>query len=192
MRKRGNGYVIAGAFLILLAAFVYLSPTSCDREMAFTGGLHNTLYHLDEAKSNWAEKQNKSEGQTPTMADLAPYLGEWTNSIKRFKAAGIDFKITPFSEGQRQTDVAIFTRNVSFQRGFCRFYRAGTSFGLYTGWAAPQSYSASQLVLAYYHHYRPLLGGVIFLCGIASMSVVGLRNIQSSTASERTNEDPSA
>ena len=171
---------MAAGILVLLAVFVYLSPMSYEREMGFCGGLHNSLVHLDQAKSKWAEEQHKSEGDIPTMAELAPYLGEWTNSVQRFVAAGIEFKISPFSEGQTQTDVATFTRDLSFQRGFCRFYRAGTSFGLYAGWKTPHGYTQSQRFWAIYHHYRPLLAAVIFLLAVTSIVLAVITNIRSS------------
>src|SRR3954452_5880537 len=117
--------------------------------MAFTGGLQNSLYHLDQAKRNWAEEKHKSDGDIPTMEDLAPYLGNWTNSIKRFVPWGIDYKIEPISETESQSAIATFTRDISFKIGFCRFYSAGPRYSLFTGWAVPQLRGRSRL-LAFY------------------------------------------
>jgi len=183
MRKAGYGYLTAALALMLLAVLVLLPSGAglgaLDREMAFTGGLGNSLYHLDLAKREWAEEKHKPEGTVPTMADLAPYLGEWTNSIKRFVAWGIEYKITPISEMENHSDVATFTCNVSFQRGFCRFYRAGTRYCLRTGWAVPQSSSTSWL-LAFYHHNRGPLAGALFISGIGSLLVFAVKKIRSS------------
>ena len=56
MRKTGAGYFIAAVVLMLLGVFVILpsgaGPSALDREKAFIGGLHNSLYHLDLAKQN--------------------------------------------------------------------------------------------------------------------------------------------
>jgi hypothetical protein len=51
------------------------------------------------------KKKHKSEGDVPTMEDLAPYLGEWTNHIARFVSWGVTYKITPISEMESQSDV---------------------------------------------------------------------------------------
>jgi hypothetical protein len=186
MRKARYGYLTLALVLMLLAVFVLLpsgaGPGALPREMAFTGGLHNSLYYLDQAKWKWAEEKHKSEGDIPTMEDLAPFLGDWTNSIKRFVAWGIEYKITPISEMESQADVAMFTRDVSFQRGFCRFYRAGTLYCIHTGWAFPQSGSTSWL-LPFYQNNRGLLAGALFLSGIGSLLVfaVSLRKVSSVT-----------
>src|SRR4051812_25083816 len=143
MRKSGYGYFAVALALILLTVFVSLpsgaGPGALPREMAFTGGLQNSLYHLDQAKWKWEQTKRRSEGDIPTMEDLAPYLGDWTNSIKRFIASGIEYKIAPISEMESQSDVATFTRDLRFKIGFCRFYRAGTRYSLRGGWVIPQS-----------------------------------------------------
>ena len=66
--------------------------------MGLVGGLHNSLYHLDQAKWKWMEEKHKTDHDVPTMEDLAPYLGEWTNHIARFIALGVSYKISPISE----------------------------------------------------------------------------------------------
>jgi hypothetical protein len=188
---RNSGYVsltIAIA-LILLALFIILPSgagrRAFDREMAFTGGLHNSLYQLEQAKRKWAVDNRwawtvgirKSAGAAPTLSDLAPYLGEWTNAIHRFIAAGIEFNITPLSDEELQSDVATFTRNISFQRGFCRFYRAGTRYGLRSGWASPQS--ARQFsILPFYQNNRELIAGMLFVPGIGSLLVFAISRIR--------------
>ncbi len=165
--------LMAGLGLILLA-MVVVTPLGAglgafDREMGFCGELHNSLYHLDQAKSKWERDKNKSDGDVPTMEDLGPYLGTWTNSIKRFVAAGIEYKVSPISE-ESQSDIATFTRNVSFQRGFCRFYRAGTRFSLRTGWTIPQSNGASS-PLVFYHSNRGSIAAALFVSGIGTLLV---------------------
>ena len=181
MRKAGYGYLAIALALMLLAVLVSLpsgaGPGALPREMAFTGGLHNSLYHLDEAKWKWAEEKHKSDGDIPTMEDLAPYLGDWTNSIKRFVACGIEYKITPISEMELQSDVATFTRDISFQIGFCRFYRAGTRYSLHTGWAIPQSDSGSWF-LDFYHNNRGLLVIVLFALAIGNLLVFLIKKIR--------------
>jgi hypothetical protein len=168
---------------MLLGVFVLLpsgaGPRALPREMAFIGGLHNSLYYLDEAKWKWAEEKHKSEGDIPTMQDLAPYLGDWTNNIRRFVAWGIEYEITPFSEMEPQSDVATLTRDVSFQIGFCRFYRAGTRYCLHTGWANPQSGTTSWL-WPFYLNNRGLIAGALFLAGIGSLLVFAARKIWNS------------
>ena len=85
MRKTGYGYLAVAPALMLLAVFVFLpsgaGSGALPREMAFTGGLHNTLYYLDQAKWKWAEEKHKSEGDIPTMEDLAPFLGDWKSVV---------------------------------------------------------------------------------------------------------------
>jgi hypothetical protein len=181
MRKAGYGYLAVALVLMLLAVFVFLASGAglgaLPREMAFTGGLHNSLSYLDQAKWKWAEEKHKSEGDIPTMGDLAPYLGDWTNSIKRFVACGIEYKITPISEMEPQSDVATFTRDVSFQIGFCRFYRAGTRYCIHTGWAIPQSGSGSWF-LAFYQNNRGLLVIVLFTLAMGNLLVFVIKKIR--------------
>ena len=56
----------------------------------------NTLA-MDQARQKWAEEEHKSEGDVPTIADLTPYLGDWTTSFNLFIALGVNYKITPIS-----------------------------------------------------------------------------------------------
>lgn len=188
MRKVGYGYLGTSFALMLLALFVFLpsgaGPGALPREMAFTGGLHNSLGHLDQAKWKWAEEMHKSEGDVPTMEDLAPYLGTWENSIKRYMAFGIEYKITPFSEMESQSDVATFTRNVIFQRGFCRFYPAGTRYCIHTGWEIPQSGSQSWL-LAFYQNNRGLLVIVLFALAMGNLLAFVIRKTWNSKGIQR-------
>jgi hypothetical protein len=183
MRKPGHGYFFLGLALMLVAVLVFLpsgaGPRALDREMAFTGGLNNSLYHLDLAKAKWAEEKHKAEGDLPTMEDLMPYLGDWTDGIKRFVACGVEYKITPISEMESQSDIATLTWNVCFQRGFCRFYAAGTRFSLHTGWAVPK-YGTTAWVLASYHNNRGLLAAALFVSGIASLLVLAVKKVRSS------------
>jgi hypothetical protein len=182
MREPGYGYLVVALALMMLAVLIFLPSVgglgAQPREMAFTGGLHNSLYNLDQAKWKWAEDKHKSDGAIPTMDDLAPYLGDWTNSIKYFVSAGIEYRITPLSEDENQSDVATFTRNVSFQIGFCRFYKAGTRYCLHTGWVYPQ-YDRKARFLAFYQHARPMVVAPLFLSGIASLLVFAVRKVRS-------------
>lgn len=181
MRKSGYGYLAVALALMLLAAFVFLpsgaGPTALPREMAFTGGLQNSLYHLDQAKRKWAEEKHRSEEDIPSMEDLSPYLGDWTNSIKRFVACGIEYKITPISEIESQSDVATFTRDVSFQTGFWRLYRAGTRYCMHTGWAVPQSGGGSWF-LPFYLNNRGLLAIVLFALAMGNLLVFVIQKIR--------------
>jgi hypothetical protein len=181
MRKAGYGYLTVALALMVLAVLVLLpsgaGPGAFPREMEFTDGLHGSLSHLDQAKWRWAEEKHKSEGDIPTMEDLAPYLGDWTNSIKRFVAWGIEYKITPTSEMEPQSDIATFTRDVSFQRGFRRFYRAGTRYCVHTGWALPQSGNGSWF-LASYQNNRGLLVIILFALAMGSLLVFLIKKIQ--------------
>ena len=182
MRKASGVYLIVALALMALAVFVLLpmgaGPGALPREMAFTGGLHNSLYYLDQAKEKWAEEKHKSEGDTPTMGDLAPYLGDWTNSINRFVAWGVKYKITPISEMEPQSDVATLTHDVSFKIGFCRFYRAGTSYCLHRGWVIPRSSGSTSSLVVFYQNNRGLLAVALFLSGLGSLVVFVVRKIQ--------------
>ncbi len=183
MYKPSYGYLGVALALVLLSMFV-LMPSGAGsgalpREMAFTGGLHNSLYYLDQAKLKWAEEKHKPDGDIPTMEDLAPYLGDWTNSIQHFIACGIEYKITPISEMEAQSDVATFTRDVRFQIGFCRFYRAGTRYCIHTGWVFPQSGSGSGFIVLYENN-RGLLAAALFLSGIGSLIVFAVKKNRSS------------
>src|SRR5262245_38503846 len=109
--------VLMVAFAFLLVAVILLlppgaGPGALDSEKVFMAGLQNSLYHLDQAKGQWAEQKHKSERDIPTMADLTPYLGDWTNGIKRFTTLGITYKITQISEMEPQSDVATLTRDL--------------------------------------------------------------------------------
>jgi hypothetical protein len=125
MRKIGSKYLFFAAAFFLLAVIIFLpsgaGPGALPREMGFWGGLHNSLYYLDEAKMKWADENHKTEGAVPAMEDLAPYLGAWTNHIAQFIAWGVTYKITPISEMKPQSDVATLTRDLRFQIGFCRY-----------------------------------------------------------------------
>jgi len=181
MRKAGSGYFVAGLALLLLAVFVFLpsgaGPGALPREMGFWGGLHNSLYNLDLAKMKWLEEKHKTEGDLPTMEDLAPYLGEWTNHIARFVALGVTYKITPISEMEPQSDIATLTRDLRFQRGFCRYYRAGTSFSLHGGHVFPP-YDTKSWFVAFYQNNRGLLVIALFALAIGNLLVFVIKKVQ--------------
>lgn len=113
------------------------------------------------------------------MEDLTPYLGDWTNHIKRFITLGIDYKITPVSEMEPQSDVATLTRDLRFQRGFCRFYPAGTRYCIHTGWAGPEFGSASWFP-AFYFNNRELLAAALFMLAMGNLLVFVIRKIRNS------------
>lgn len=182
MRKARYGYLTFALASVLLAVLVFLpsgaGPGALDSEKAFNAGLHNSLYYLDLAKRLWAKKKDKSEQEVPTMAELTPYLEDWTNRIERFMSLGIDYKITPISEMEHQSDVAILTRDLSFRRGICRFYPAGTRYCIHTGWSHPDTGKSS--FRAFYFNNRELLATPLFIFGISTLLGFAVRKIRSS------------
>lgn len=181
MRKPGSSYLIAGGVLLLVAIIFFLpsgaGPGTLDREMGFVGGLHNSLYYLDQAKWKWMEEKHKTERDVPTMEDLAPYLGEWTNHITRFITLGISYKISPLSEMEPQSDTATLTRDLRFRIGFCRFYRAGTSYCLHTGWVYPP-YDTASWFQAFYINNRKLIAVGLFVLAMASLLVFVIKRVR--------------
>jgi hypothetical protein len=174
MRNVGYKYLAVAIVLILLAMLVFLpsgaGPGALPREMGFIGGLHNSLLNLDLAKWKWMMDKHKTEGDLPSMHDLAPYLGEWTNHIARFIALGVSYKITPFSELKPQEDTATLTRNISFQRGFCRFYPAGFRYSL-QGDSFNPPYDTKSWFLAFYQNNRGLLAIFLFVLAMGNLLV---------------------
>ncbi|HEU6447134.1 MAG TPA: hypothetical protein VFV23_01695 [Verrucomicrobiae bacterium] len=181
MRKSGSAYLLASVVLLLLAVIIFLpsgaGTGALPREMRFWGGLHNSLYNLDLAKMKWMEEKHKTDGDLPTMEDLAPYLGEWTNHIAQFIAWGVTYKITPISEVEPQSDVATLTRDVRFQIGFCRYYRAGTSYSLHRGYVFPP-YDMKSWFVAFYQNNRGLFIIILFASAIGNMLVFLIKRIQ--------------
>jgi hypothetical protein len=181
MRKSGSAYLVAGVVLLLLAVIVFLpsgaGPGALPREMGFWGGLHNSLWNLDLAKMKWMEEKHKTEGDLPRMDDLSPYLGEWTNHIAQFIAWGVTYKITPISEMESQSDVATLTRDVRFQVGFSRYYRAGTSYSLHGGYVFPP-YDAKSWFVAFYQNDRGLLVIILFTSAIGNLLVFVIKKIR--------------
>ena len=195
MRKSGSAHLVVAIALLLLGVFIFLpsgaGPGALPREMGFRGGLQNSLYHLDEAKWKWMEEKHKAEGDVPTMQDLAPYLGEWTNHIARFVALGVTYKITPIAEMKPQSDVATLTRVLRFQRGFCRYYRAGTSFSMQGDRFYPPNDTKSWLI-AFYQNNRGLLVIVLFALAVGNLLVFVMKKVRqlrrvSSTSNARQN-----
>ena len=181
MRKSGSAYLVAGVVLLLLAVIVFLpsgaGPGALPREMGFWGGLHNSLWNLDLAKMKWMEEKHKTEGDLPKMEDLAPYLGEWTNHIAQFIAWGVTYKITSISEMESQSDIATLTRDVRFQIGFCRYYRAGTSYSLHGGYVFPP-YDTKSRFVALYQNDRGLLVLALLALAVGNMLVFVIKKIQ--------------
>jgi len=180
MRKSGSAYLMVALFLLLLAVFIILpsgaGPGALEREEGFWGGLQNSLYDIDLAKSKWAGEKNRADGDIPTMGDLAPYLGESTNHIARFVSLGVTYKLTPVSEMQPQSDVATLTRNLRFQRGFCRYYRAGTRFSMQGDRFYPPLDTKSWLP-ALYQNNRGLLAIGLFSLALGTLLVFAIKKV---------------
>jgi hypothetical protein len=182
IRKPGYATLTVALVLLLLAVILFLlpgvGPVALDSEKVFMAGLYNSLGQLDRAKSQWAEEKHKSEGDVPTMADLTPYLSDWTNRIERFKTLGVIYKITSISEMEPQSDIATLTRDLRFRRGVCRFYPAGTRYSMHSGWFHPDSSQSSFRAFAI--NNRELLAVPLFMFGIGTLLVFVARKIRSS------------
>lgn len=180
MRKRGYDTLIAriGLLLLVAAFFISLRPhRALVSEKVFISRLHNSLYYLDQAKEKWAQEKHKSEGDVPSMADLTPYLGDWTNHIEQFTALGITYKITPISEEEPQSDIATLTRDLCFRSGICRFYPADTRYCIHTGWTNPDS---ARSLRALYINNQGLIAAALFIAGITTLLVFVVRRIRTS------------
>lgn len=122
--------IIGGILLVKSGPELWL-----DSEITFDTRLENSLWNLDRAKYQWATEKNKPEDAIPTFDELAPYLGEWKNTIEELQKLGIDYKIT--SSETNQSDVATLTRGLRFRAAYCAYYRARTTLCLHTGWQNP-------------------------------------------------------
>ncbi|MBI5387165.1 MAG: hypothetical protein HZA90_21055 [Verrucomicrobia bacterium] len=182
MRKAGYVSLALALSLLLLAGILFLvaqGPGALDSEKVFMAELHNSLYNIDLAKFKWVEEKHKSEQAVPTMEDLAPYLGDWTNRIQRLITLGINYRITPISEMEPQSDIATLTRDLRFRAGICVFYRAGTQYSLHNGWAHSESGNASWLRPFYI--VRPdFLAIVLFVLAMVSLLVFIIKRIRNS------------
>jgi hypothetical protein len=178
MRKPGYVNLTVALVLLLLAVILFLSSGrgsgGLNSEKVFIAALHNSLYYLDQAKWQWLEEKQKSEQDVPTMEELAPYLGDWTNHIKRFVALGISYKITSMEE--HQSDVATLTRDLRFRSGICRFYRAGTSYCIRTHWSHPPS-SATTSFRALYFQNQYLLAAGLFVFAMGNLLAFVVKRI---------------
>jgi hypothetical protein len=163
-----------------------------DSEKVFMGRLHNSLYYLDQAKYQWAAEKNKSENAVPTFEDLAPYLGEWKNTIEKLKALGIEYKIT--STETNQSDVATLTRGIRFRAAICPYYRAGTTLCLHTGWEIPPP-STSPITLRIRLTWLRadfFLKAALFLLALANGIIFLVRKGTKSSEALGTQDAPSA
>jgi len=121
----------AAAILLLVLGRLYVSgPIVLDREGAFFLKLQNSLYYLDQAKSEWATVEHKADEDIPTMQELIPYLGEHQRSIDELASHGVVYTITPRDEDHAQSDYATLTQDIRFRSGFSRYYPAGKKFSL--------------------------------------------------------------
>jgi hypothetical protein len=188
MSKVGSGYLAVAVGLTILAVLIFLpsgaGPGALPREMGFWGGLQNSLWNLDNAKSKWMEEKHMTEGDVPTMNDLAPYLGEWTNHIARFIALGVNYKISPISDTQPQSDTATLTRDMRFQRGFCRFYRAGTRFSL-QGERFYPPYDTKSSFIAFYLNNRGSIVIVLFVLAMVNLLVFWIKKCRNFMEGEK-------
>jgi len=125
----------------------------------------------------WTDEKHKADGDVPAMEELAPFLGEWTNHIARFVALGVTYKITPVSEIKRQSDVATLTRDLRFQRGFCRYYRAGTRFSLQGDRFYP-SHDTKSWLTAFYQNNRELLAIVLFALAVGNLLHFAIKKVR--------------
>jgi hypothetical protein len=179
MRKVGSVNLAVALGLLLLAVILFLlsgfGPGALDSEKRFIAGLLNSLYYIDEAKRQWANEKHKSELDTPVLPDLMPYLGKWTNTIQKFTALGITYRITSMAEPQ--TDVATLTRGLCFRKGFCHFYPAGTSYCLQTGWTYPQS-STTSSVRAFFMNNRYFFTVALCVLAMGNVVVFVIKNIE--------------
>lgn len=127
------------AFLLLILGGILLVESGSEpwlgSEKVFDAGLHNSLYYLDQAKSQWAADKNKPETAVPTFEDLAPFLGDKKDGIEKFKTLGIDYKIT--STETNQSDIATLTKGIRFRAAICAYYQAGTTLCIRSGWKSP-------------------------------------------------------
>ena len=163
--------------LLLFAAIIFslarTDPKTLDREMGFWGALKNTLVEINQAKWKWADENHKPESSIPTMEDLSPYLENWTNTIRRLEAFGVNYKITPFSESENQSDVATLTREVYFHIGFCRYYPAGVTYSLHNGFSIPQSDAKTEW-RAFYFANREILAVAIFALAVFNLFILAV------------------
>jgi hypothetical protein len=176
MRKAYYINLIVSFVLLVIASILLLlsrmDPKALDSEITFDTTLHNSLWNLDVAKLKWVEENHKTEHDTPTMKELSPYLGEWTNHIARLETLGINYKITPFSEMEPQSDVATLTREIYFHAGFCRYYPSGAVFCLHNGDSFPEL-DAKSRTRAFYFANRELLAIAIIFLATVNLLVLG-------------------
>ncbi len=163
-----------------------------DSETVFTARLHNSLWNLDRAKCQWATEKNKPEDAIPTFDDLAPYLGEWKNTIEKLKALGVKYKIT--STETNQSDVATLTRGIRFRAAFCPYYRAGTTLCLHTGWKSPSPSTSPMTLRIRLTWLRAdfFLKAAFFILVLANVIIFLVRKLTKPSKPDETQDAPSA
>jgi hypothetical protein len=178
-------FIDAIAILFLLVWRLYISgPLVMDREGAFYSGLLNSLHRLDQAKLEWANKEQKSEKDIPTMAELLSYLGDHKVLIDDFSALGVRYTITPLDEDHPQSDVATLTKDIRFRAGFCRFYPAGSKYSI----QGEKGYPSRSRFNTYFQQNWAMmvpLWVVTFVVGNAIFLVVWFRRRASRTTGSR-------
>jgi hypothetical protein len=182
-------------FLIILGGILLVEsgPEPClDSEKVFMARLQNSLWNLDRAKYQWATEKNKPEDAIPTFDDLAPYLGEWKNTIEKLKALGVEYKIT--STETNQSDVATLTRGIRFRAAICPYYRAGTTLSIHTGWKSPPP-STSPItlrILLTWLRADFFLKAAFFILVLANVIIFLVRKLTKPSKPDETEDAPSA
>ena len=183
MLQDGRAYLVAAVVLTLLALLLFLMPTvgtgALDSEITFDTVFMNSVLSLDQAKWQWAEAKHKSEHDLPTMEDLSPYLGHRTNNIRQLIKLGIEYRITPFSEEEHQSDSATLTRDLYFKHGFSHFYPAGTQYCPRTGWSGPNTGPAFSFRVFYFNHLG-LPSAILFALAMANLLLFAIKKMRKS------------
>ena len=90
--KRRASALAAFGLLVLICAADLWATSGIHRVYAFSSSnaCVNNLRQIDAAKQQWALENNKTSNDTPTWADIIPYLGrpEKTNSMPKCPEGG--------------------------------------------------------------------------------------------------------
>jgi len=93
-----TNYVCIGLslFVIPMLAAIAIPNFVKARETSQHNACINNLRQIDAAKNEWALEKNKKEGETPTAADLDPYIRGGFNSLHC--PAGGEYSINPVGQ----------------------------------------------------------------------------------------------
>ena len=169
---------LTGLLLIVATIGVrYRLPTgfgvkAYDSEKTFYAELHNSLIQIDYAKLEWAKQQHRLETDIPSMDSVRPYLGKWTNTIERMQSLGVIYSLT--SSEHKQSDLAVLTNGLYFQRGISRYYPSGTKYSLMGGWHHPTNFSNPTIVVIreFLIRHFGLIGGMISVAILVGVVVL--------------------